>query len=157
MSCNTSIGIQSHRKLHIILHNLPCRKRKSQHLTECTHLRGYVSRSIITLDTFATQPWSQDAITDVDISDTATATASPFVVIKTTAEPTSMPSSYRSKPASYFVARISTACVPYDQLLYYIITLSTREIGTQSIARAGQHRRRMVYGMRMRKRVRSVH
>lgn len=31
------------------------------------HLRGYVSLSMITLDTLATQPWSQDAITEVAI------------------------------------------------------------------------------------------
>mmetsp|Transcript_31517 Transcript_31517/g.89465 ORF Transcript_31517/g.89465 Transcript_31517/m.89465 type:complete len:294 (+) Transcript_31517:3572-4453(+) len=60
--------------------------------------RGYVSRSITTRLIFATQPWSQVAITAVVIWAMPTAIASPLVVIRTTSSLHSTPDSKRSRP-----------------------------------------------------------
>ena len=64
------------------------------------HLRGYVSRSMITRLTRATAPWSQSAMTDVVIIAIPMAMASPFVVMSTTSSFTSMSSAKRNKPGS---------------------------------------------------------
>ena len=59
------------------------------------HLRGYVSRSMMQRLTLATTPWSQLAMSTVDICAYPSAIASPLVVMSTTSSCMSMPASAR--------------------------------------------------------------
>ena len=77
-------------------------------------LRGYVSLSMMTRLTLATQPWSQVAMMDDVICAMPIATASPFVVMTTTSSSTSMPSSYLNNPTPEHDGETSVRLAAWD-------------------------------------------